>query len=221
MENQFSTGRCIWDKACKQTLGSISKAFSDEQNTNKTDSIDVKATFSAIAKRIQDFPIPEYPFPLPETEPQPGIYGLAEQMADEAFGSGTTHLYSERQELASKFNDMLMNHLLSSIKKGWSDDDMITFAEWYRMWYGHPTVGTNGYSALKCWKEAKKHHFTPIKYIDRSALEKGRDYFVVTEGGNIIQAHYSMITETAGDFFSKDTNEFCKVTQIDITNHKL
>jgi hypothetical protein len=35
----------------------------------------------------------------------------------------------------------------------WSDDDMITFSEWYRMWYGHRDVGTNGYSALKKWKQ--------------------------------------------------------------------
>ena len=58
--------------------------------------------------------------------------------------------------------------------------------------------------------------FTPMEYINRSALEKGRDYFVVTESGHIIQAHYTMITETEGDFFGKDTNEFYKVTQIDL-----
>jgi len=204
----------IWDQACKQTLEEISKAFTDEKNLGKFSEGMDRVKFRALGKKIQDFPIPEYPFPLPTQ-----LYGLAELLSDTAIRS--TIIGTNSYELASKFNDILMNHLLSSIKKGWSDDDMITFAEWYRMWYGHPTVGTNGFSALKCWKEAKKHHFTPICYINCSCLEKGREYFVVTDGGHIIQAHYDMITETEGDFFSKDTNEFCKVIQIDISNHKL
>jgi len=218
MENQFSTGRCIWDKACKQTLESISKAFSDEQNTDKATSIDVKATFSAIAKKIQEFPIPEYPFPLPETDYVTII------------GKGTTSATTNKIVIKNSAHNTIAEISINDDGSGlnvvgeidkfpWSDDDMITFAEWYHIWRGSPGVGTSGYGALKNFKEIKKQppfNFIPIEFINRSALEKGRDYFVVVESGHIIQAHYTMITETEGDFFGKDTNEFVKVIKIDL-----
>jgi hypothetical protein len=43
------------------------------------------------------------------------IYGLAEKLADEAYGSGVTHLYSERQQLTEVFNKILMAHLIQSL----------------------------------------------------------------------------------------------------------
>lgn len=49
-------------------------------------------------------------------------------------------------------------------EKIWSDDDMITFAEWYTMWNGHPDVGTNAYQAFKKWKKmVRKEKLKKIK----------------------------------------------------------
>lgn len=106
MEEGFSTGKMIWERACKQTLEDISKVFADEENLSKfSDQMD-RVKFRALGKKIQDFPIPEYPFPLPA---QPGIYGLAELLSDTA--TRATIIGTNGYELASKFNDILMNHL--------------------------------------------------------------------------------------------------------------
>ena len=39
------------------------------------------------------------------------IFQLAEKLSDEAFGDRGVYLYSERQELTSKFNDILQTEL--------------------------------------------------------------------------------------------------------------
>ena len=38
----------------------------------------------------------------------------------------------------------------------WTDDNMIDFANWFRMWYSHPKVGIHAFDALRRWKEIKK-----------------------------------------------------------------
>lgn len=43
------------------------------------------------------------------------IFELAEILADKAFGNKGRYLYSERQELTSKFNEMLLYFLKSKI----------------------------------------------------------------------------------------------------------
>lgn len=53
----------IWDQACKQTLEAIAKAF--KNNLDRATSIDIKATFSAVAKEIEKFPLPEFQHPPP------------------------------------------------------------------------------------------------------------------------------------------------------------
>ncbi len=35
-------------------------------------------------------------------------------------------------------------------------DSHIQFAMWWRMWYGHPKVGTDCYNGYKTWANAKR-----------------------------------------------------------------
>jgi hypothetical protein len=35
------------------------------------------------------------------------------------------------------------------MEKKFTEEDMIDFANWFRMWYGHPKVGSHAYDALK------------------------------------------------------------------------
>lgn len=63
-----------------------------------------------------------------------------------------------------------INRIMSKEEtKNWTDDDMIVFANWYRIWRTHPKVGSDAYTAFKNWKKLKKDKDS--KSIENSIID--------------------------------------------------
>lgn len=208
----------LWEKACKETLSDIAKAFSDEKNINKAKSESDKVVFAAFAKMIESFPIPECPNGA-STE----TFGADLVIVT---GKGTTSATKNKIIVRNLAHNILAEISINDDGSGYSNSQG---REWllkqFKGFFTFHNEANKDYSGIddlfNKWYDqtpepTSPFNFIPICQVNRALLEKGRDYFVVTEGGHIIQAHYDMITETEGDFFGKDTNEFFKVVKIDL-----